>query len=327
MTMTGWIPYQISLAEDHPSVRWTQLGTTRLLEPFFEETLQKQLNQPFHQLFARQTSMDVLLELAETRSSLPLRGIVLHMSRCGSTLLSQMLAASPRNVVASEPSPLDAILRAQSTYPQLDHATHIRWIRAMAHALAQPRTGQEDAFYLKLDCWHLNQLALLREAFPEAPLLFLYREPLEVMVSHARMPAAWSIPGILHPLALSLKHEDWEPQHLERYAAKALANFCRNGLLAAEACNALLVNFTQLPVAVFGSIAQHFSLRLEDYPAMLAQSQRDAKRPYQPFTPDSEQKRAEASPQVQEATELLLRELYQQLEAAREAQERTVTAL
>ncbi|MDE1160658.1 MAG: sulfotransferase [Acidobacteriaceae bacterium] len=298
-------------------VHWTELGGKRLLQPFFEQDLQGHMQQPFHQLFRRETGIEELLEWGEQSASLPLRGVILHMSRCGSTLISQMLAAVPHYVVASEPSPLDQVLRSQVHAPGLSREMLVRWTRAMVVALAQPRAGGEDGFFVKLDCWHLHQVDLLREAFPDVPFVFLYREPLEVMASHARIPAAWTVPGLLHPLILGLQQEDWQPQALEVYCARALQNICEAGVVAAERYGALLLNFTELPAAMFGRVARHFDLRLEDFPAMLEQSRRNAKEPMMPFVSDSSEKRASASLQVKAATETYLRDVYERLEAAR----------
>ena len=35
-------------------VRWVRLGETRLLDPFYEQTMQRVMMQPFHQLFRQE---------------------------------------------------------------------------------------------------------------------------------------------------------------------------------------------------------------------------------------------------------------------------------
>ncbi|MFC6646288.1 sulfotransferase [Granulicella cerasi] len=320
MNFEGFLPVRVRWTEEGPRVQWTEFGNQRLLAPFFEDDIGTQMREPFHQLFRRETSMDELLAWVESRPSLPLAGSVLHVSRCGSTLISQMLAAVPHHVVASEPAPLDQILRARFYLPDLPRETHLRWIRGMMAALAQPRVGGEDRFFLKPDCWHLNELDLLRDAFPDMPLLMLYREPLEVMVSHDRAAAAWAVPGMLHPSALRLEQGAWKPDAREVYSARALAGFYEGGLIAAQQHGAMLVNFNELPAAMFSRISRHFDLRLEDMPVMLEQSLRNAKTPGMPFVADSEEKRNSARDAVREATETYLRDVYLRLEEARNAQ-------
>ena len=41
------------------------------------------------------------------------------MSRCGSTLVSQMLAALPQNIVISEAAPIDAVVQLNRAQPDL----------------------------------------------------------------------------------------------------------------------------------------------------------------------------------------------------------------
>jgi len=165
------------------------MGSRRLTEPFFEQTLHRHMTHPFHQLFRRETSMEEMVAWTLAHPGAPLRGVIFHMSRCGSTLMSQQIAALECNIVASEPAPLDAILRAHQRIPTLPREIQVSWVRAMAAALGQPRCG-EQALYIKTDCWHIHQIDLIREAFPEVPWIFLYRDPIEVMVSQQRVPAA-----------------------------------------------------------------------------------------------------------------------------------------
>jgi hypothetical protein len=144
----------------------------RLLEPFYEQTLQRQMMHPFHHLFRRQTSMVELVNWTSANPGVPLRGLIFHISRCGSTLLSQMLAAIERTVVASEPAPFDGVLRAHLRAPALAREMQVKWLRGMASAIGRPTAGSEQALYIKLDCWHIHAMELIQEAFPSVPWIF-----------------------------------------------------------------------------------------------------------------------------------------------------------
>jgi hypothetical protein len=286
-----------------------------LVEPFYAQTLQQQMIQPFHQLFRRETSMQQLIDWAETHPGLPLRGLIFHLSRCGSTLIAQMLAASERNVVASEPSPFNDVLCA----PEVSRETRVRWLRAMAAALGQPRIGSEQNFYLKLDPWHMHHFDLIHEAFPDAPWIFVYREPLEVMVSHQRQPGAWLVPSLLPPSALGLELDDWDPTRLDVYYARALASLCEAALRSIERYGGLLVNYSELPEAMDGRLFHHFHLLTQDLPAMQQQASRNAKTPQLHFKNDTEAKQSEAGSHLRETTGKYLSPLYLQLERLRQA--------
>jgi hypothetical protein len=110
-TLSGWLPFFLSAHEGQRQVEWAYMGQERFTEPFFLDTLQILLRRPFNQVFRQQSGLDLLLERAQSHPGLPLKGIVFHMSRCGSTLAAQWLAALSDSVVLSEPEPLDTLLQ------------------------------------------------------------------------------------------------------------------------------------------------------------------------------------------------------------------------
>lgn len=219
---------------------------------------------------------------------------------------------------------MDDALRVVHRIPDLPRTDEIRLVRAMAAALGQPRNG-EDALYLKTDCWHIHRFDLLREAFPDTPWIFLYRDPVEVMVSQQRMPSAWSVPGIFHPSMLQLDPSDWNPAELDVYCARALAQVCKAGLRAAQqASGGLLVNYTELPDAMYGRLFNHFGLRADDLPAMRNAAMKDAKAPSANFTADKFRKQAQASERLRAVVAEHLAPIYAELEAERLARPHSV---
>src|SRR6185437_13560164 len=95
-----WVPAQVRWTAAGPVVDWCHLGDLRFIAPFFEQTIDDAMAHPFNLLFARSTP---LADIAHHEPELRPAGLIFHMSRCGSTLVSRMLAALPRNVVLSEP--------------------------------------------------------------------------------------------------------------------------------------------------------------------------------------------------------------------------------
>ena len=317
MNLSEWMPARVAWRGEEPGVEWTLMRRQRLLDPFFEETLQRQMMHPFHQVFRRDSSMEEMLEWTEAHPGARPSGIIFHMSRCGSTLLCRQLMALERNIVASEPAPMDGMLHPVMRTPGLPREAQVRWLRAMAAGLGQPRNG-EQAFYLKTDCPHVHYADLLSEALPEAPMIFLYRDPVEVMVSQRRMASVWTVPSIVHPHALGMEISDWKPQQTDVYCARALANICEAGLrLAQSHPRCLLVNYSELPEAMYGRLLGHFGLRDEDVPAMRAAAQQDAKAPGMAFESDAAVKQVEATERLRAVVAEHLQPVYERLEAAR----------
>jgi len=65
----------------------------------------KTLNTPFNQLFCDRTPLAALGDYAASNPGIAPDGFIFHVSRCGSTLVSQMLAALPDSIVLSEAGP------------------------------------------------------------------------------------------------------------------------------------------------------------------------------------------------------------------------------
>lgn len=304
----GWFPIRTFQHEDQLMVDWCRLGSLRFTDSFFSESVERALRLPFNRLFRRQTSAEWLCELREMDPGLAPSGFIFHMSRCGSTLMSRMLAASPRNIVIAEASPIDGVLTADVTDEQ-----RLRWLRGMIGALGRPRGGEEH-FFIKFDCWHIADLPLILSAYPDLPWVFLYRDPIEVMVSHQDMPGAQVIPRA--PAGADLSGWTASP---DEYRAKVLAQICSAALEHMDCGNGRLVNYRDLPEAVFPLLREHFGITptIEEVASMRAVAELDAKSPSICFAPDPRKKRERASPAIYSATEKWLAPIYERLEMAR----------
>jgi hypothetical protein len=282
--LDGWVPIRFYWEQSVPLVDWCYIGARQFLEPFFNETVQRCLRTPFSLLFRHQTPPDVLGIRHDVRPGIAPTGFIFHMSRCGSTLVSQMLAALPGTVVISEASPIDAILRARFACPSLSDATRIDWLRWMLGALGQPRVGDERHFFVKFDSWNVTELPLIRRAFPEVPWIFLYREPIEVMASQFRRRSAHLVPGVVEPALFGLDDSAATRMQPEEYCAHILARICEATLRHADH-SALLVNYTQLPEAVPELLADFFRLDCGETgrASMRERALLDAKNPATPF--------------------------------------------
>lgn len=322
--LDGWLPIRTYAEAGGLRVEWAHLGERRLMDPFFDETIERRLRHPFALLFRHQTSMAQLLERQVQRPGLAPAGFVFHMSRCGSTLISQMLAALPWSVVLSEPGPVDGVLRAHLELPgQEAEETRIAWLRAMVAALGQPRAGGERALFLKLDAWHVLHLPLIERAFPGVPWVFLYREPGEVMASHLGHRGAHMLPGVLEPGRVGLRAEQLPDMALEEYGARVLGRILEAGLSGVQGARspARLVNYTELPAALPTLLQEHFGLRLgaEDLALLAAAGARSAKNPVMTFEDDRAEKARRLTPAAREAAERFIQPAYARLESLRQA--------
>src|ERR1700692_3108813 len=102
-------------------------------------------------------------------------------------------------------------------------------------------SGAERHYFVKLDSWHALALPRFRRAFPNVTWLFLYRDPVEVMVSQIRQRGAQMVPEIVPPGLYGIDAFDFAD--LEAYSARVLAKICQAAADHAGAGGGLLVNY------------------------------------------------------------------------------------
>jgi hypothetical protein len=317
-TWRDWMPIGIRNGPSEPLVDWANFRCLRFTDPFFQQTVNRALDHPARIMFRRESAISLLETLARERPGIPPTGFVFHLSRCGSTLVSRMLAAVPSNIVLSEPPPFDQVLALPSSRPVTGPDPRITWMRGLLSAWAEPRNGEQRLF-VKLDSWHVLELPLIVEAFPEVPWIFLYRDPIEILVSHSRVPGAQTVPGIVDPRRLGLDPATVNPAARGEYTAQVLAQVCAAALAHSRLGRGLFVNYRELPGSVTDRIARHFGVPLSpaDHALMDSASLFDAKSPGNAFQSDTQSKQQEASEEIRKRAQTVLGGLYERLEAVR----------
>lgn len=317
--LDGWVPIRVYADRGRPTVDWCHMGGARFSEPFFNETVERRLRDPFALLFRHQTPLDDLLELRRTDPGVPPAGFIFHMSRCGSTVITQMLAASVENVVLSEPEPVEGLLRARLFTRGVPDETWMAWLQALISGLARPRLGPERRCFVKFDAWQTLDLPLIRSAFPDVPWIFVHRHPVEVLASHRRSPAAQMIPGVLPSTIYGVEPAEAARLSTDEYTARALRAICDTALRHLDD-GGLPVAYAELPEATWTSIAAHFGLTLSepDFEAMRRAARLDVKRPAREFRDDTAAKQASAPAETRQVAERWVTESWRRLEAERD---------
>jgi hypothetical protein len=298
--LVGWTPIRFHWELGRASLDWCWLGDTPFTEPFFDQTIEKALLNPATRIFVRRTSIDVLAIPEWVCPPPGLGGFIFHMSRSGSTLVSQMLAVMPKNLVISEAGVLDGVLHAHLRTPRVSDNQRREWLRGLVTALAWSRPDTRRHLFIKFDSWHVLDLPLIRRAFPDVPWIFVYRHPHEVMASHARQDAG--------------------PMTVDGAArrARVLANFCQSALEQLDG-GSRLIHYRGLPSAVWTDILPHFGLECSaaDIEQMRLVAQFDAKNSSVKFRDDSDSKQRALSDEARVAVDRWVMPIYRQLELHR----------
>jgi hypothetical protein len=316
----GWLPSQVSLADGRPVVDWVRFGEARLTDSFYENSVRWALSSPFNNLFRFRTPLDDLTRWGQDLPSVQPAGFIFHMSRCGSTLAAQMLAQPAANIVVSEAAPIDGAAQLAHADPAFAGPPGLALLRDMIGVFGQVREPAARRLFVKMDCWHALMLPLFRRAFPDTPWVFLYREPVEVMVSQMRQRGSQMVPEFVPPSFYGIDLPDGVPS--EDYCAQVLAATCQGALDGYALGGGLVVNYRELPEAMFTKILPHFGVAPtpEEHDQMSRAMRIDAKAPGFAFQPDSAAKRAEAKPAIAEICERRLSGVYRRLEEIRAGQ-------
>jgi hypothetical protein len=307
-----WLPTQSVATGGAPDIDWLWVGERPLLQPFFEDDVRSASSLPFNRMFRIRTTLEAVIAGAETETTLPLKGMIFHMSRCGSTLLAQMFAAVPENCVSSEPEPLDGVTQ----WVQLaDIEPHLagRAIRAIVAALGRDRANNATRHVIKLAPWQTFALPRMRSAFPDVNWVYLYREPVEVMVSVMHRPGLHTVDGLLP--AQMTGNAGAGSASAEEFAARVLAAMGETVIGNRESGGGMLIAYPDIVDAATGPVIKHFDIADsdEDTALMRSASMRDAKMPEQQFAADSVRKRTEASEAMIGAAEIYLEPVHHHL--------------
>lgn len=306
--LVGWLPYRLEALEGEPRVHWVRCpGALEDAPPKFAPAVAalRDAGQP-----ERTTGLDVLARTREAGEVLRPTGFLFHIARCGSTLVSNVLSALPDTLVIKEAQPIDSCLRTDVERPRAERA---RWLVDVVGGLGQRFGGTERALFIKFTSWNLLHHALLRQAFPGTPSVFLYRDPLEALVSMLRTAPAWEfevVPG-LAKAGLSMAE----------YYARVIAAFLRAGLELADA-GALVVSYAELGSDLLPRVLATYGVPLDATAAAVIDGQRFvySKDPRKRFVPDADEKRREASPEARDAISRWALPLYDELERVRREQ-------
>jgi hypothetical protein len=218
-----WIPVKLAEVDGKPAVRWLYLDANRFTQPFFSDTIQAcrslSQNASFHKIAS---PLEPLPEWSTEFEAVSPDMFIFHISRCGSTLVSQILSLLPENIVVSEAPLLDEILRLP--YHSLwkkEFAGNDEYFKATLRFYGRMRSGAEKKLIIKTDSWHLMFYQQLRTLYPHARFVVIIRSPDEVVRSQHKLRGMHSVPGIIEPELLGIA-ADKSSNDFDVYMARVL---------------------------------------------------------------------------------------------------------
>lgn len=319
----GMIPIAVNTPDPY-NVVWSDVGDYRFTEWKFRYSMEK--------LAAKQdqkqeviTPIDLLAGDPFLTDTLDPTGFIFHMSMCGSTLLARALAQSDHHIVINEGSPLNDNIWEFLTENWRHSAKltdkNLSIYKNMVLAMGRRRTPDQNSYFIKFRSWNVLFIDFITKAFPGVPMLFIYRDPIEVLVSaYKRPPEGYVRFKGLAPSALMLNCSAQETRNMSHlsYCTNLYVRYLKAALNAFTE-NISYLNYSKLTKKNLEAILYH-AFGYVTTPSQLLLMQRqfdfyskdDTNTTH--FTSDKEEKQKAATPEIKHCAEGELAELYSHLE-------------
>src|ERR1044072_5309501 len=251
--LKGFLPVDAVVVNGRPGLQWMDMSGVRLAEPFFQQTVERV---GADRLF---TEFDVLLQLEKQLDSVQPTGFIFHSSRCGSTLVANACRAVFNSIVLSEANAVAKLIGLFITDADnpVKESLYSVFLRGVVHALAHRRTGQERHLFIKFACCSFAHLERIKRIWTAELWLFLYRDPVETIVSNMKDLPPWLIDNDRRVLSSIIGNES--EMGLEELCARAIGSLYSTAYKLANT-NSMLLNYNQLSVPAFASVLKFFNL-------------------------------------------------------------------
>ena len=319
--LKGWLPVDAVVVNGRPGLWWMDMSDVSLTEPFFQQTVEraKTGNPNRSELF---TEFDVLLQLEKLLDNVTPTGFIFHSSRCGSTLVANACRAIKNSIVLSEANAIDKLVaRFITDAPEgsVKDSLYSVFLRGVVHALGQRRTGNEQHLFIKFACCSFAQIERIRRIWPRVPWIFLYRDPVETIVSNITSVPPWLLDNDRRVLA-SIIGTSPTAMGIEELCARTIGSFYATAERVADD-NAMLINYNELSVPVISRVLRFFTVspsneELEEIERGSRMYSKEASGT-RTFVTDTDAKQQLASNLVREVAEMWAMKPYQRLERRR----------
>ena len=304
----AWLPVYLTTGPE-PMVDWAYVATPG---PLLDRlALRRAMERPFNRVFRKRMRLDDFIDGAG-QGRAP-AGLIFHTGRCGSTLAARMSALVPDVRVLSELPVVSHALALAATAPDLAGPRGAALLRAMISAYG----GRQPAprLIVRFEAHNALVLALAARAFAGTPVAFLFRDPVEVLVSYQGDGGiAAAISGNYAALWDGGELAAWSSEDLPLLV---LTRICERAVSFLSEHRGLTVNYRDMPGAVTQTILPYFGIVADDAAreAMRAIARTNAKIDGVPFAEDAARKHAQAGAGLRARAQEHLGPAYRALEA------------
>lgn len=230
-----------------------------------------------------------------------------------------MLASVRRFEVFSEPAILETLLRGRYQSVPESSERKLRLLKNVIQALVDHRDDWQGAF-IKFPSRAILDYPLIAQAYPSVPCALVYRDPVEVLVSLTGGQADQLPPGLENAGLMRDAPDAIRTMRPAEFWARVVADQLAAALEMSASSRALLINYSQLPEAVWTKLTTFCGTTLHDGDVERMQEalMRSAKDPGKPFSDDRAGKRASATDEIHALVSRFVQPYYDRLESLRQ---------
>jgi hypothetical protein len=256
-----WYPVGISYPFGHPMVKLAAYPESIFKAPFLTfgiRDYEKEFGKPQIKIM----HIDEYKTYLQEQVIVPPTGFIFHPSKSGSTLVGQMLAELDNCRVVSEPSIpnifyQESMINRNQRFDKEELKLLILGLFIKDEQLIQHT-------FIKFSSWMIDLLPIIQEIFPNTPWLYVYRNPIEIMVSAINKPSELSALNKRKPKALirQINKTEDEIRELseECFSAKLIAYNFKLIIQEYSNPNGKIVEYSEIKTR-FDAILKHFKIK------------------------------------------------------------------
>ncbi|QEY12739.1 sulfotransferase family protein [Cellvibrio sp. KY-YJ-3] len=277
----NWLPYRYRPGQQR--VYWL-LPFGHATEPFQDETISRYRQQLINQIIQPCSTLAVAQQQAIALADAQPAGFIFHLSRCGSTLISGCLSELDSTCVFSESPLLTELLLDKNLSVQEQQ----NLLRAFINLQAAVFPNRPQVI-IKWNAWDIFCWDLIHAIYPQVPVVFVVRNPVEILASHQKLAGRHMAgePGLAQFNSMFSRATN----HLSllQYRTDVLRSL-QQKMHSIQTQNSILcMDYSQLKYSGINTIFRYFDLTLtgEEQTAVMQRLGIHSKTPGVLFTQDS----------------------------------------
>jgi len=256
----AFFPIEVNFPFRKPMVLLEDFPEESFKAPFLSRVLKENI---LGKRNIKALSFDLYEKYLNENSILKPSGFIFHTSRTGSTLVGQMLSELNNCRVVSESSVLNnyfskTCIKNIGDYKRRDYEKLF-----LGYSISY-KAPLEHLFF-KFPSWAVHFMSELLKIFPNTPWIYLYRDPLEVIVSNLQKKSFQFDLKKKHPAfstyLTQLPHAQIKNYSEEQLIAKLLERNLDSILKILPAKNGMILNYQNIKSSFEANVLPHLKIK------------------------------------------------------------------